>query len=448
MSLPTLDRPLTEPERGVWEMDRGVPMNYAVVARVTGGLDEAALRAALDAVQARHAQLRARVEERDGRPWFASDGVGPLPLRVVRAGDVGATDDTAAAHRVAEDDVVERFPEAGPLARATLCPADDGDAATLVLGVHHVIGDGRSASTLLRDVLAAAGAAREGRPHAHEPVADVVPMALRFPAHARGLRGALRNALFTLRSVWQVARGEPPVRPRMDEEVPAHARRPRLLAVTIDEPTTARLAARAKAEGTTLHGAFAAAMMLGIVDDSGRELPASVEFGHPIDMRAQLDPPVADDVHGFFVSMVAFATRLEPGAGLWTLARQLTDGIRRGLARNEPWCVLAMSVRLGRMLGSERLPPHEYIENWEAKVQGTGGLTNLGRVDIPDAYGPLRLETIHVAFNPSATATFSALVAGWAGRLHWSFMWPDPGMTPGHARALVDAVLARLLDDA
>ena len=88
MSPSELQRPLSPAEVGAWVMDKSASMNYCLVARVRGGLARDTLRVALDAVQARHPALRARVEEHAGQLQFRSDGVGALPLVVEQVGDV------------------------------------------------------------------------------------------------------------------------------------------------------------------------------------------------------------------------------------------------------------------------------------------------------------------------------------------------------------------------
>jgi hypothetical protein len=448
-----LDRPLGPAERGLWLMDAGAPLNYCLVARVAGGLHEHLLRAALDAAQARHPPLRARVEESAGLLRFRSDDVGPIPLSVERGPE------SAWLTRV-EDDLTQRHPAAGPLLRVILHQHDDNDAVTLLMSSHHVIGDGRSGVSLLRDVLTAAGRIAAGGPPGLSPLAATSPIEDLLPASARGLRGAFRNALFMARTSVAAARNGAPLPVRQEQETPAHSRRARIHPVVLDPRTTGRLMERCRSERTTVHGALSAAMILGILADHGAGAGAgygsgagsgaaaghaadTVGFGIPVDMRPLLEPSV-DDALGFYVSMISYERRLSADAELWELARDIRDRVVAGRRRRDDVSVVAMSPRLGRWLGAERLPPREFVESWERHVRGTGGLTNMGRLDIPTAYGALSLETCHLAFTPSALGQFSAGVSSLDDQLFWDFTWPDPSMTRAHADALIGGIVETL----
>ena len=446
-----LSRPLGRCEQGTWLMDRGASMNYVVVSRVRGALDEPTLRGALDALQARHPPLRARVEERGGAHAFCSGDVGPIPLRMVEG---TATSWVSAA----EDELCEPFPDSGPLLRATflLEPAEVSPAervGTVVLTSHHVVGDGMSAVYVMRDLLDAAGRLLEGRaPEAHV-VTDTLPLEARLPAHARGVRGLAHLASFLGRSIAEVVRNPSPVRVRRAREVFAHSRRPRIEAVLIDAECAAKLAERCRAEGTTVHGALAAAMLLGILADlpehKAQRGGTTVSFGNPVNLRPRMEPPVGESL-GFHVSMIPFNDRVRADEGLWELARRIRKTVAHGVERHDDFAVARMSPRMVRSFGGHELPARGFIERWETKVRSTSALTNLGRVDLPERFGPLAVESFQVANAPSALGDFMALATSFRGSIFWNFVWPEPAMEVDHARALVADIRARLergLDD-
>lgn len=458
VSSQDLDRPLSPAERGIWLTDAGAPLNYSLVARISGGIDAETLRAALDAAQARHPMLRARVVESEGVWRFCSKGVGPIPMTVERGPESGWLP------RV-EDDLTQRHPTDGPLLRVILRQHEDDDAATLLMSSHHVIGDGRSGTCLLRDVLQAAGRIAAGEAPGLDPLPCAQPMDDVMPAARRGLRGLLHNALFMARTMFLATRNGTPVPVRMEQETPAHSRRARIHPVVLEARTLDTLQARCRSEGTTVHGALAAAMILGILKDHDAEassdegdgapgtsartradadLPSrTVGFGIPVDMRGRLDPPVGDGL-GFYVSMISFEKRLRSDSPFWDLARDIRTCIVDGRRRGDDFSASTLSPKLGRWLGAGRLPPREFVEKWEKHIRGTGGLSNLGRLDIPTQYGALRLDSCHFAFTPSALGQFSACVAALDGRLFWDFTWPDPSMTRPHAEALIGGIVRTL----
>ena len=158
--------PLSFGQRRLWFLnqfdDASAVYNMPVVMRITGELDAAALRSAVGDVIARHESLRTVFPDVDGVPYqcvLPADTEVELTTRTVRAADV--------------TDVVGEFAGSGfdlatelPLRAAlfTVHP-DDTDGAgvwVLVLVVHHIAGDGASASPFLRDLSAAYAARRVG----------------------------------------------------------------------------------------------------------------------------------------------------------------------------------------------------------------------------------------------------------------------------------------------
>ena len=146
--------PLSYAQERVWFMDQLAPgeaaYHIAVPLRVRGPLDVAALRRALADLTRRHETLRTRfpADPMVGPPWCSTTWV-EVPLTVVDAADEGrraGVIDRAAA---------EPFDLAnGPLLRALLIRLTAREHV-LLLGQHHIVGDGWSVDVLLRDLIAA-----------------------------------------------------------------------------------------------------------------------------------------------------------------------------------------------------------------------------------------------------------------------------------------------------
>ncbi|MFV2121423.1 condensation domain-containing protein, partial [Streptomyces sp. Act-28] len=136
--------------------------------RVPATDDVRLVRAALDTLKARHEALRTRFTTaggRDGEPVQVVDPPGPMELRTVTA-------PRAKAGEVVEEDAAEGFDlENGPVVRALLVddpgtgdgPAGPAPDRTLVLLMHHIVGDGWSATVLREEFHEVVGALREGR---------------------------------------------------------------------------------------------------------------------------------------------------------------------------------------------------------------------------------------------------------------------------------------------
>ncbi|MFG2225134.1 amino acid adenylation domain-containing protein [Streptomyces sp. NPDC048644] len=156
--------PLAPVQHNLWVADRLLSDNstFSVhrILRLTGTLDRAAVRRALDALVERHESLR--LVFRDGRPPTQT----PLPpapaaLREVDLTGLPPAARPNAAVRLAEQEIGEPFDlERGPVFRAVLATCDES-THLLVLNLHHCVADEWSCGVLGREfgALYAAGAA-------------------------------------------------------------------------------------------------------------------------------------------------------------------------------------------------------------------------------------------------------------------------------------------------
>ncbi|GAA3079403.1 hypothetical protein GCM10020000_76360 [Streptomyces olivoverticillatus] len=161
-ALPRTGRiPLSSGQSRLWFLNRlggsDAGYNLPVAMRLTGRLDEQALRAALADVTARHESLRTLFPEQDGTPYqhiLAADEM-CLPLETVHTTADGLADALAAASRYGFDLTAEL-----PL-RATLFTVAP-DEHVLLLLLHHIAGDGWSLAPLGRDLTRAYTARAQG----------------------------------------------------------------------------------------------------------------------------------------------------------------------------------------------------------------------------------------------------------------------------------------------
>ncbi|MBW8875034.1 MAG: amino acid adenylation domain-containing protein, partial [Acidobacteria bacterium] len=158
--------PLSFAQERLWFLDRlqpgSIQYNIAHALRVLGGLDIAALAAALAGVVQRHEVLRSRFAS---GPWGEARQVAAPSLEVdLPLCDLGALPPPARereAMRLAREEARRPFDLAtGPLLRARLLRL--GGEHLLLLSLHHVVSDGWSAGILVREVAALYAAARSG----------------------------------------------------------------------------------------------------------------------------------------------------------------------------------------------------------------------------------------------------------------------------------------------
>ncbi|HHN4389410.1 TPA: condensation domain-containing protein, partial [Pseudomonas aeruginosa] len=165
-------RPLSAVERWYWLSDQFSALNVISRVRVHGQLSIDDLRRGLDALQARHPLLRARIEHDAGFDprWVPCER--PIPLREVRGGG-----EEQWLREINERELPERIdPDSGPLIRTVAITTDAG-AHDLLVVVPHIIADGTTVLTLAEQWLALAAdpAAQPWTASALPPAEDLRP---------------------------------------------------------------------------------------------------------------------------------------------------------------------------------------------------------------------------------------------------------------------------------
>lgn len=431
-----MERVLGGMERGVWRVDQAGTLNFVAVAAYRGVLDPAGLRTALARLQARHPVLRARiVPDAAGKParWTAA-AVPAIPLREEARRD----DMHWAAELTAE--LNRPLPwRTGPLARVVhLRGATGGE---LLAAFHHAAADGESGVTFLRQLLALAA-----RPDSamEQPLPARPALEAQLPRRARGLPGWFRTAGMVLRQLPRLSGlGRLPA----VVWVPPHERRTGVIPLTLDAVVTAALVARCRAEGTSVHGALAAAFLQAaakLILAAGGRRPARIGAVSPVSLRAALDPPAGGDECGLFVSAVTVLPSLTLVTGaFWPLARAVRTELAAALRRDEP----ALAVRLQNLALAGNGDPERLALKAERLFPAAIGISNLGRLgDVTETFGGVTLERLHfsAALNALAGAGLGVAVTTYAGRLQLNVAHAEPLLPAARARAMADDALTRL----
>ncbi|MER7724285.1 amino acid adenylation domain-containing protein [Streptomyces sp. NPDC096323] len=153
MSTRTVQPYLTHGQKRLWFLHQMDPddasYNIPLVLRLTGALSPPSLRAAFDALVARHEALRSRFPAEDGNPAVSVAEPGPVHMEFHDLRGDGDRLETLIAERTNRAFDLGR----GPLLRVCLFRTGDTEHV-LCLVVHHIVADGWSLN-ILRDELAA-----------------------------------------------------------------------------------------------------------------------------------------------------------------------------------------------------------------------------------------------------------------------------------------------------
>ena len=148
--------PLSFGQERLWFIEKLMPGSSLyneplVVVELCGPLHMQAFRATLNHLLERHASLRSRIVEREGRLHVEADLPSQVPLAVV---EMEVERDPQGFLEWLDTEAMRPFDlAAGPLFRATLIqlPKCD-DRNFLVLGLHHMVSDGWSVRILLNEI--------------------------------------------------------------------------------------------------------------------------------------------------------------------------------------------------------------------------------------------------------------------------------------------------------
>lgn len=285
--------------------------------RLTGPIDDGALRCALDQMPLRHPVLRTAVL--DGETTVRRPA-GPVPFEAVDLRGIPA--DEAAARRAGALDAESRMPMPtadGRLLRALLVRESDTEA-TLLVHVHHIAFDGLSTEPFLRDLAAVHQALAEGAPLPAAPP-------LTFDDAARWVTADQARRAEAVRAHWaQRLAGLPREQDVPGGHVPGHGtwdggrvERP----LSTDEVSAVR--GLVAATGTSAYAVVTAAAATRIHRETGR---TDVALGGSVGVRGHVD---LEDTVGLLLGSVVVRCRFDDDPAFAELAARVAADTARDL---------------------------------------------------------------------------------------------------------------------
>lgn len=420
MAAATVVRPLDPAERYFWLLGRLSPVNVVAVAELDRLIGDQALRRALDRVQQRHRLLRVRIAAGDSGLAFL-DTTARIPLATAEAG----TPWTAVLQRELDRPFDT---EAAPGVRCVMVPAGDG-TTVLLLAAHHAVADGigvvRATQELVRTVAGVAlPATVDDPPGVHD----------RFPATLTAPR-----AVVTVASAIRAERAgqEPPAALAFHHRHDG-ARRSRVQRLVLGRGAVRALHEAARAEGATVHGALAAAMLQAVAPRPDGAGGAVVCLATPTDLRRRVVPPLAADTVMLAVGMLCTPYPVTAGSGL---ARMVTEQTHREADRGESHLFYRFARAAGYPATDEGVAS---FGTAFASAPQNVAVSNLGVLD--HGGDPAWVRSIGFALGTSGNQPAFLAATTYRGRLVLHLTSDQARLQAGAADAIVAALEDRLLD--
>ncbi|WP_428985914.1 phthiocerol/phthiodiolone dimycocerosyl transferase family protein [Streptomyces pyxinicus] len=389
-----------------------------------GQLDPEALSAAFDAVTEAHPSLRSRV---------VPDGEGFALHLLAESERPRLTTRTGAAEEAHTTELNTPLPVGGPLSRAVLVSASDGDSHLFVLSVDHTVVDGHSGIALHNEIWDRYRALAEGEEQpaaaANTPAWPPPVSAFLPPADPAETAGYLERRT-------EAARRNPVELVGYDVTGPAAVEgRIEVCRLTLDEERTGRLRRTARAAGVSVHALVAAALLTTARRRLPGDEPRTLGCLSPVDLRSRLSPPVPA-----LVMVPAVTTHLQtldvtPDADPVELARTVHARLAAFVAGDGP----SQEMRI-----TPEIPRNPTLQ------LATVIATNMGVVPGPRL--PEGLEATDVRLVPAREQYFPAAgrspvmacVVSFEGRLAIEFPHFTACFSPEFVRAFRDEVSAAL----
>ncbi len=424
-----LDRPLGTCERLYWLLGKASPTGFAFRTRLDRPLQVDDLRRGFARVCPRHPTLRSTIVVEDGTVRFRP-ARGEVTLPVQRLDD----DDDLVAELDRQLDTPFADGDCPPL--RVLWWDRPGGAPELLWVFDHASTDAGSAARVCLEILAAAVEVSE--PGA--PMAPAPPQEALYPANRGGWLARLRWILRTVaeRIVGRLTRRSPPALPGARSDG-GPTRELRSTELRVDRAATAALRERARAQGTTVHGAICGATLLATAAQVEPGGTVRWPMASAVDLRPRLEPPLATEQLANVISMVATPTDVAADSELWALARAVRDQLRERLERGDAHALWAAFPP------DWMLPPAQATAQRLVKAMSRRAMplivTNIGALDHPSA--PVRELSFAMAPQPNCALVLAAV--SWRGELRLWASFNQVRIGRDASQALADGIRTHLI---
>lgn len=406
-----------------------------------GRIDVGALSAAFDAATQAHPTLRSRIAPDGGGFALQLLGEEERPRLITRTGG----EDAYAA------ELNTPLPVGGPLSRAVLVSAPEGDSHLFVMVVDHTVTDGHSSIALLNAVwdhyrtlveggadpreAAGTGPAASVGEDWPRPVSELLP-GTDPAATAAHLERRIEE---TRRHPVQLVPYDV-TRPAADDagpgSAPAADGRIEACRLTLDEERTARLRRAARAAGLSVHSLVAAALLTTARRRLEGDGPRTLGCLSPVDLRSRLSPPLPAAVMVPAVTTHLQTVEVAGDTDPMELARTVHTRLRDSIDRGEQYHEMRITPEIPRN-------PALQLATVIATNMGVqpGPRTPAG-LDVTD----VRLVPARENYFPQAgRSPVMACVVAFEGRLAVEFPHFTGCFSPSFMHAFRDDVLAGLL---
>jgi len=427
-----MKRQLGSNERIVYMNTQAGSISFVVISHVAMDLDENHVRKALDILCTCHPLIQTRIEIQDNLPFFISDNVPSIPLRVLSRRDD--------SHWIeeAEHEINTPLPsETGPMIRVVLLTSSR--TTDVLIRFHHVIGDGMSGMYLMRDLLTLCEKISQGKKPCMASLPERPPIEELLPPGARGFSDLIKTTSLIGKQLYNITVHRPKKIPCDGE-----SSRPSVTHIIhhcFSAETTWLLVEKCHTSAATVHGAVCAALLTAaahrIQKEHAHSDSCTVGCMSAVDMRQFLYPPVGEEV-GLYASMVITSHKISPHTAFWDLSQEVTESVHHSISKGEPFVFISLLDKLV----PRNADPADVAKRASDIYPAALLVTNLGRLTIDNLCDLPPCRALHFAVSNKAVPNlYNAALLTFKNQLIINFSYNCPLISEKHARALAtDAI--------
>ena len=348
------------------------PFNLSMALRLENRLDVPALRSSLQEIVRRHAVLRSRYPERDGRPLRIIEASTRIPFPEIDLRSLPAPGQAAAVDRLLASQVHRAFDvQSGPLLRAGLLVLAD-EVHIFAVTVHHIVFDGWSRHVLSRELGALYYAYSTGQPcQLPEPSASYPDYVLWQHARLQG------DTAHRLMEAWTARLGSPTELRLPSDQPPGHRTSGRAGSChfTVPAQQTDALRALSRTNGVTVANTMLALFTLLLHKIAGA---LDIVVGVPISDRRRRE---FEDLIGLFNNVLVVRADLSGNPDFLALLKRVRKGLQDAYGQQDLpywYFVKSQAAATGKPLNApfrvvfnfmSHAPQHSQVEFEGLKVE-------------------------------------------------------------------------------
>jgi NRPS condensation-like uncharacterized protein len=405
--------------------------NVVTISRIKSSLQsplkEDILRQAIQRAQQRHPRLRSQIIDSLNCPHFKTNENLKVPLRIIWK---------RSWQEVVQEELNIKIDVENSLLRVVLVyDFYEPDIAYLITTIHHAISDALSCVQLHAEILGYCAEAVSGKPrNSVASLSPLPPVEELLPSWAKGLKGTIKRAHLLTRlgfqEIWQ--------RPEtlgFEEDVPLSKRRCGLIHRRINEQLSRKFVNRCREENTTVHGALCAALMFTVARQvtAGKERKVHLSCQSYLDLRKQLSYFIKDDQMAVLASAIRTAHTISSHTSFWELAREVKHRLNH-IKQSDIFSALLMTKSFMKLFLAR-----------PQQVLASVSVSNIGRVSIPETYGPFEIEEISFLGSNSLFGGILAVnISSFRERMFLNFSFSEPSLSRETMETLVECILGYL----